>query len=59
MPLARLVLDTNTVISGLLWNGPPRRLLDAALDGAVELYTSAGKWRSCVRCWPIRGWPSV
>ncbi len=41
MPTLRLVLDTNTVISGLLWNGPPRRLLDAALDGAAELYTSA------------------
>ena len=41
MPLVRLVLDTNTVISGLLWNGPPRRLLDAALGGTVELYTSA------------------
>lgn len=37
----RLVLDTNTVISGLLWNGPPRRLLDAAISGAVNLYTSA------------------
>jgi putative PIN family toxin of toxin-antitoxin system len=37
----RLVLDTNTVISGLLWNGPPRSLLDAALGGAVDLYTSA------------------
>lgn len=41
MPLVRLVLDTNTVISGLLWNGPPRRLLEAALVGTVELYTSA------------------
>ena len=37
----RLVLDTNIVISGLLWNGPPRRLLDAAIGGAVDLYTSA------------------
>ena len=37
----RLVLDTNTVISGLLWNGPPRRLLDAAISGTVDLYTSA------------------
>ena len=37
----RLVLDTNIVISGLLWNGPPRRLLDAAISGAVDLYTSA------------------
>jgi len=37
----RLVLDTNIVISGLLWNGPPRKLLDAAIGGTVELYTSA------------------
>lgn len=41
MPLVRLVLDTNTVISALLWNGSPRRLLDAALSGAVDLYSSA------------------
>jgi len=33
----RLVLDTNIVISGLLWNGPPRRLLDAAIGGTVDL----------------------
>ncbi len=37
----RLVLDTNIVISGLLWNAAPRRLLDAAIGGAVDLYTSA------------------
>ena len=37
----RVVLDTNTVISGLLWNGLPRRLLEAAISGAVDLYTSA------------------
>ncbi len=37
----RLVLDTNIVISGLLWNGPPRRLLDAAISGTVDIYTSA------------------
>jgi putative PIN family toxin of toxin-antitoxin system len=36
----RLVLDTNVVISGLLWNGSPRNLLDAAIGGAVEIYTS-------------------
>ena len=41
MPLVRLVLDTNTVISGLLWNGPPRSLLDAAISGTVDVYTSA------------------
>ncbi|MCA3216914.1 MAG: putative toxin-antitoxin system toxin component, PIN family [Burkholderiales bacterium] len=37
----RLVLDTNVVVSGLLWNGPPRRLLQAAIDGEVDLFTSA------------------
>jgi putative PIN family toxin of toxin-antitoxin system len=36
----RLLLDTNTVIAALLWNGPPRRLLEAAIDGRVELVTS-------------------
>ena len=29
----RLVLDTNVVVSGLLWNGPSRRLLDLARLG--------------------------
>lgn len=37
----RLVLDTNVVVAGLLWNGPPRRLLEAAAQGEVELYSSA------------------
>lgn len=36
----RLVLDTNTVVSGLLWSSAPARLLDAALDGRVFLFTS-------------------
>ena len=37
----RLVLDTNIVVAGLLWSGPPRRLLQAAIAGEVELYSSA------------------
>jgi putative PIN family toxin of toxin-antitoxin system len=37
----RLVLDTNIVVAGLLWTGPPRRLLEAAIAGEVELYSSA------------------
>jgi len=37
----RAVADTNTVISGLLWQGPPRQVLDAAREGRIELYTSA------------------
>ena len=36
----RLVLDTNVVVAGLLWNGPPRRLLEAAIAGDVELFSS-------------------
>lgn len=36
----RLVLDTNVVASGLLWNGAPAQLLDAARVGEVELFTS-------------------
>ncbi|MFZ4651478.1 MAG: putative toxin-antitoxin system toxin component, PIN family [Rubrivivax sp.] len=36
----RLVLDTNVVVAGLLWGGPPRRLLEAAITGKVELYSS-------------------
>lgn len=29
----RLVLDTNVALSGLLWNGVPAQLLDAAQIG--------------------------
>jgi putative PIN family toxin of toxin-antitoxin system len=36
----RLVLDTNTVISALLWHGAPRRLLHSAHSDIVQLYTS-------------------
>lgn len=36
----RLVLDTNIVASGLLWNGTPARLIDAAQADEVELCTS-------------------
>jgi uncharacterized protein len=37
----RLVLDTNVVVAGLLWNGPPRRLIEWAIDvRAVELFSS-------------------
>lgn len=36
----RLVVDTNIVVSALLWGGPPRRILDAARVQQVSLYTS-------------------
>jgi putative PIN family toxin of toxin-antitoxin system len=36
----RLVLDTNIVVAGLLWEGPPRQLLEWSLGEAVDLYSS-------------------
>ncbi len=36
----RIVLDTNVVISALLWGGTPYRLMQAAVDGALTLCTS-------------------
>lgn len=36
----RLVLDTNVVVSGLIWDGPPRRLIDLAASGDVALFSS-------------------
>jgi len=36
-----VVADTNTVVSGLLWFGNPRQVLDAARTGAITLSTSA------------------
>lgn len=36
----RLLLDTNVVASGLLWNGAPAQLIDAARAGDLELFTS-------------------
>ena len=35
-----IVLDTNTVISGLFWRGAPRQILDLARSGAITLFTS-------------------
>lgn len=37
----RVVADTNTLVSGLLWHGNPRRVLDAARAGALQMYTTA------------------
>jgi len=38
----RVVLDTNAVVSGLFWRGAPRRILDTARSGAIQLFTTAG-----------------
>jgi predicted nucleic acid-binding protein len=36
----RVVIDTNVVVSGLLWRGRPRQLLDAVRSGRIEVLTS-------------------
>lgn len=36
----RWVLDTNVVVAALLWNGPPRRLLDFAIEARLDLFAS-------------------
>ena len=36
----RLVLDTNVVVSALLWSGNPRQLLRASVKAGVWLFTS-------------------
>lgn len=38
--MTRLVLDTNVVVAGLLWLGPPRRLIDHAIERRFELCSS-------------------
>lgn len=37
----RVVADTNVVVSGLFWRGNQHRLLEAARDGLIQLFTSA------------------
>ncbi len=39
MPV-RIVADTNTALSGLLWQGPPRRLIELAREHTLTLCTS-------------------
>jgi uncharacterized protein len=36
----RVVLDSNVIVSGLGWSGPPAVVLDAALDEQMVLVTS-------------------
>lgn len=36
----RIVLDTNVVISALIWGGTPYKLIEAAADGDLVLCTS-------------------
>ena len=36
----RLVLDTNTAVSGLIWGGVPGRVIDAAAVGTAQIISS-------------------
>lgn len=36
----RIVLDTNVIVSGLLWTGAPKHLIEAVLEERVEAFTS-------------------
>jgi putative PIN family toxin of toxin-antitoxin system len=36
----RAVLDTNVIVSALIWGGTPFKFLQAAIDGDITLYTS-------------------
>ncbi|MFM8981930.1 MAG: putative toxin-antitoxin system toxin component, PIN family [Spartobacteria bacterium] len=36
----KVVADTNTLISGFLWNGAPAQLLNAALDSRLTIFSS-------------------
>lgn len=38
--MIRVVFDTNILVSGLLYKGKPKKLIDLALDGKIELVTS-------------------
>ncbi len=37
----RLVLDTNIVVSGLIWGGVPRQLLELGRNGQATYFTSS------------------
>ncbi len=36
----KVLLDTNVVVSGALWGGAPRQILDLARTGQLRLFTS-------------------
>ncbi|MBI5910994.1 MAG: putative toxin-antitoxin system toxin component, PIN family [Betaproteobacteria bacterium] len=35
------MLDTNTVVSGFLWDNEPRAIIDAAMEERIKLFTCA------------------
>jgi len=39
--MTRVVVDTNVIVSALLWEGKPLRILDAAREGKLTILTSS------------------
>lgn len=37
----RIVIDTNVLISGLCFGGPPAKVIQLALNGKIEVFTSS------------------
>jgi len=37
----RVAVDTNVLVSGLLWHGPPHALIEAIREGKLRLVASA------------------
>jgi putative PIN family toxin of toxin-antitoxin system len=38
--MVRIVLDTNILVSGLLYPGKPRRLIESVINGRIEIVSS-------------------
>lgn len=38
--MIRVVLDTNITISGFVWHGPPRTIMELAFDAQIQLISS-------------------
>jgi len=48
----RIVLDTNVLISGVFWRGPPRVLLEACIKNRVTMVCTMEILDEYVR-WPV------
>jgi putative PIN family toxin of toxin-antitoxin system len=40
MPILRVVLDTNVLISGILFGGKPRQIIELVIKGKIKAYLS-------------------
>jgi putative PIN family toxin of toxin-antitoxin system len=53
----RVVADTNIVVSGLMWRGNPRKILDAARTGEIQLLTTVALLAELEAFWAVRNLP--